>query len=429
MLLEATRFKRETGQDVITPQERLLKYERERGGGYFVHFSNVPRMGLFLQNKYGTPIGFYGYPLKAAKMRDFAVNRPYQIVFKPKPEAKILDLKKYTEEDLERDLVKLSRDPVAIAAVEERGHGFQFWVDRMKGMARVKSPGGHLWAITRLMSQADKADAFVSKVGKVGPGPDPKNPNPKRDLPRKGGGPTGAWTMMFRRLGYDGVVDSAGQGIIHPAERYQGVFFDTTKMDLIEIVERKKKHYVSKKEELFLVKLHNRKLNGRDFSGRSLAGALFTNSELKGANFSGAVLTASRFERAKLDGANMYKANLKNANLSSASLVGANLEGAKMEEVNCRGSDFSEANLQGVELTNAQFQGCLFVGADLRGTKFLGSYVYAGNFSRAKLENADLSQTSYVEGATFKGASYNKNTKFPEDFNPEGRGMVLSEDM
>ena len=60
----------------------------------------------------------------------------------------------------------------------------------------------------------------------------------------------------------------------------------------------------------------------------------------------------------------------------------------------------------GESLEGADLEGGDLQGADLRGADLVG---------------ADLSQ------ADLKGARYNKNTRFPEGFDPEAAGMVLEE--
>ena len=81
------------------------------------------------------------------------------------------------------------------------------------------------------------------------------------------------------------------------------------------------------------------------------------------------------------------------------------------EETQCskfdmRGADLNYADLQGAHLRMADLSGAILVGANLYGTD---------------LDGANLG------GANLGGAEYNKNTKFPDDFDPEEAGMVLEE--
>ena len=205
ILYEITRYERETGESLPSSQEQIIKYEEQ--GGYFIHFSNVPRIGLYIVNKYNTPIGFYAYPLDRKKMADFAVDRPYAIIFKPKPEAKILDTKKYGEGDYKADVDELVDMGYSLDDINEAARN-----------ARRPRPAGKIWNVTRVLSGSDKKT--------------------DDDSAKRGGGPTGKWSMLLKKLGYDGVNDDCFS-IIHPAEPCQAVFFDTGKLDLIKILDMK----------------------------------------------------------------------------------------------------------------------------------------------------------------------------------------------
>lgn len=143
-ILEAGRYKEEFGQDLPRWKEELLKYEQE--GGYFVTFGTIPKLGLNPVNEYGTPLGIYSYLLDRTKLSPFALNRPYAIVFKPKPEANLLYLNNYSKGDLKRDISKLI----------EMGFD-QETIDNAQKQAWVPTPGGKLWNITRVLS-GDKSD-------------------------------------------------------------------------------------------------------------------------------------------------------------------------------------------------------------------------------------------------------------------------------
>ena len=136
VVYEATRYKQETGKDLPRWREKLITYEKE--GGYYVHFGLYPKVGINPVNEYPeTPTGFYAYPLKAKKISDFGVDRPYAIVFKPKSNVKILNLKDYNHHDLVADKLKLI------------DFGF-YWsqIERASKRAFKKNPGGLIWQIT-----------------------------------------------------------------------------------------------------------------------------------------------------------------------------------------------------------------------------------------------------------------------------------------
>ena len=150
-ITEVTRFEKETGVSLPNWQQQIIGYEKK---GYYIHFSYFPKLGLYLTNKYNTPIGFYAYPLDRSKMAGFATNRPYAVIFKPKPSAKILQLKDYSESDLKADIDKLvkmgwSIDIINAAAAD----------------ARNKSPGGKIWNITRVLSLPDTPPPLKESSG------------------------------------------------------------------------------------------------------------------------------------------------------------------------------------------------------------------------------------------------------------------------
>ena len=90
---------------------------------------------------------------------------------------------------------------------------------------------------------------------------------------------------------------------------------------------------------------------------------------------------------ANLSGANLSKVNLSDANLKYAILSDANLEDAILSDANLEDADLSGANLMGADLS----------GADL----------------------------SFVN---LRNATFSKETRFPEGFDPVFRGMILAEE-
>jgi uncharacterized protein YjbI with pentapeptide repeats len=413
----------------------LIEYEE--AGGYYVHFSSVPRIGLFIRNKFGTPIGFYSYPLNKAKISSFATDREYAIVFKPKPEARLLDIGSYTEEDLERDLVKL------------QGLGFsrEKMLDSAR-KARHQIPGGQLWNITREASQADQYKKYLGTI----------QDDDSRNLTR-GGGPTGTWTTLLKRLGYDGVVDD-GFGIIHGAEPSQAVFFSTTKLELVEVIDKKKNEEVGL--GTFSRDFSDQDLSGKNFSGRKLESAIFRNAVLVGTNFTQAMMASANFYAA-----NLQRAVFRNTNLKSASMVQVNatgavftdavLEAAELEIGNFAGADFTNAFMWGLAGKDADFSGAIFrdaimVSANLSGAVLDSAVLDGVSFTRASLQRATLCNASMkkvtldktnlwladLRGADLTGAkilpsttlvqaTYNSNTKFPEGFDPQSAKMELEE--
>ena len=100
------------------------------------------------------------------------------------------------------------------------------------------------------------------------------------------------------------------------------------------------------------------------------------------------------FSKAELGDADLQSINLKGSDLSYADLSEANLSGA-----NLRGTDLSFADLSQANLKDT----------DLRGTLLMS----------ANLCQADL------KGANLEKADYDRNTHFPQDFDPVKAGMQI----
>ena len=81
--------------------------------------------------------------------------------------------------------------------------------------------------------------------------------------------------------------------------------------------------------------------------------------------------------------------------------TGESLEGADLEGVDLQGAHLRGADLKGADLRKADLRGTDLKGADLHYTK-LGS-------------------------VNFRGAAYNKSTKFPKGFDPDKEEMMLVE--
>lgn len=135
-------------------------------------------------------------------------------------------------------------------------------------------------------------------------------------------------------------------------------------------------------------------------------------AHLSFANLSGAELSFSSLIDVKLNVAILKGINLEFSDLTNAQLLNANLEGATLFETNFTEAHMRKSNLRGVNLVNAT----------LKGTELV----------RANLENADLSNANLEDAilhqANLRGAKYNKNTTFPEGFDPEAAGAIRVDD-
>ena len=102
------------------------------------------------------------------------------------------------------------------------------------------------------------------------------------------------------------------------------------------------------------------------------------------------------------------------ANLAARSLIGEDLAGACPTWAYLGDEDLSNVNLVGAYLT----------GATLTCTNLKNANLSDADFSGANLWGADLSGAD-LSGTNFGGSFGDENTRWPEDFDPEGAGVVI----
>ncbi|WP_017328228.1 pentapeptide repeat-containing protein [Synechococcus sp. PCC 7336] len=188
--------------------------------------------------------------------------------------------------------------------------------------------------------------------------------------------------------------------------------------------------------------------------------------DLQGADLDRANLIDAEFERADLQAANLVDADLEGAQLANANLRYANLAGANLSGANLRG-----ANLAGADLRRTNFERANLAGADLRdiewGQEDIGSAIAAGVplwaevlreaimrqaeveedqlfepdgaidlddrdlakmlFISALIQGTDIAESQIQETLAplpnFRNALYDRNTQFPNGFNPDDAQM------
>jgi pentapeptide repeat protein len=142
-------------------------------------------------------------------------------------------------------------------------------------------------------------------------------------------------------------------------------------------------------------------LEGTNLKGANLWGANLRGANLRGANLEGGIL----------QGVNLEGANLRGATLREARLALGTLQDAYLSEVNLQ-----EANLWATNLERANLVGASLAGANLAEANLAGAYLEGTNLEGANLDGANL------EGANLKDARFDSQTKWPEDFDAEGKG-------
>ena len=158
----------------------------------------------------------------------------------------------------------------------------------------------------------------------------------------------------------------------------------------------------------------NEILDYATFETSNLKGAKFTGASLKGAVFKGANLRETVFTGANLTGANFREAQvdtftwLDRTNMTKAILGGELKEGEE-------GTDFSNLNLREVNMRSA----------DLRNIKGLGAITEV-DFTGADFCGANLTlMISHDKKSIFRGAKYDKKTRWHKDFDPVAAKCVL----
>lgn len=195
----------------------------------FISYSDLPKLGINPRTKYNTPAGIYTYPLReiydsvSSNTVPFAQDRRWVLVVRPRG-GRILDVSTYGEADYRRDIQRL-RDEV-IPAMPQPPRDVDAFIADARAGAKANTPAAWIWNTTRLLA------------GRMpGRGAEPN--------------PTVAWNVILRvGLGYDGVVDRDGTGLIHPNEPTQAVFLSRQALELVEIVRNKRQDRPSEQERL-----------------------------------------------------------------------------------------------------------------------------------------------------------------------------------
>ena len=147
---------------------------------------------------------------------------------------------------------------------------------------------------------------------------------------------------------------------------------------------------------------------GADFSGMNLSNIYIE---------SGSVIT--------FEGADFSFANLRNSfvrcNMQNTNMKGADLRNIRLYRVNLKGANLSDANLNNAEIYEVDFTGADFQGASL-GFNARGRI----DMSDANLCGADLSKLENTDRIYWRdGIRYDSSTLWPDDFDPNGFGLVL----
>lgn len=199
--------------------EALRKYASDPN--IYITYVDHLKVGINPRSDFNTPIGVYAYPLKEVWNEvqyasvPFGGKRPYIYVLQDT--GNMLDLMAYTPQQFEEDKAKLFTMFGARVAADYPEYGStpeQVWTRFNERLIEITQPsrwlknpyGMLIWALTKWMAIDDPRTTVV------------------------------VWNSIFRALGYTGAVDREAQGIIHPAEPTQAVFFSTASFAVREMV-------------------------------------------------------------------------------------------------------------------------------------------------------------------------------------------------
>lgn len=180
-----------------------------KGGTGFGVVSGPPnssgaKLGINPRTDHGTPLGIYGYPIKHVLDKELRVEygrgRPFIWVFRIKDVSRVLDFSTYTDEDLDRDIEKLSR-------LNKNNSDFTYILNSAKKTATLQTPYFTIWNLTRLLAMSDNRSNYPIK-----------------------------WSALLRTIGYDCAIDRTGLKVIHQNEPKQGVFFGRDTIEILELV-------------------------------------------------------------------------------------------------------------------------------------------------------------------------------------------------
>lgn len=192
--------------DEVDPNDREESGIQSRGRA---HNASGHKIGINPKSAFNTPNGIYCYPINYVialfkkKGSDFATYRPFIYVIEPTETLIVSD--QYTQEMLDSDIQNIKEK------YDIDDETMQQMLESSYQDSHGSSQGSIFWSLTRRVSK------YLSSG---------------ENSPNK-------WSAIFRMLGYGGFFDSKGQGIIHPNEPLQCVFFSKNAFRVVETIHNK----------------------------------------------------------------------------------------------------------------------------------------------------------------------------------------------
>lgn len=203
----------------------------------FVSFTQIGKLGINPKSPYETPIGIYAYDSQYVKSMTegglpmsslpFAGNSKYANIFSIR--GNVVYLNNMSKADLKKYATKIVDIFATEMGAKKKTEEWEYYTNYAKDLIdridkSIGQPNGLLfWYYTMDITSALIGDMADLKDG---------SPN------WKGTKHPIAWTKLFLKLKIDGFVDS-GDGIIHPNEPRQSVFFSRRVVDKNKLVYNK----------------------------------------------------------------------------------------------------------------------------------------------------------------------------------------------
>ena len=167
-------------------------------------------------------------------------------------------------------------------------------------------------------------------------------------------------------------------------------------------------------------------LEGQNLAGLTLNKADFTDANLRSVELVGTKVREGTFFRTDLTDAIMLDSDLSSSNFHDTNLSGADMAYADLSDAyfyrgNFSDVDFNASNMKGVVLESTNLKGAYMNNTDLRGAN-----LSTADLSDAILEDEPLNYSANkgvgmllaTPEPQYNGVCYDKNTKWPNDFNP-----------
>ncbi|MCK9428528.1 MAG: hypothetical protein M0R17_00775 [Candidatus Omnitrophica bacterium] len=174
-----------------TPTVDELKQKYEDDLNVYFSYRSINKIGINPKSEWRTPNGIYAYNIDDMGEQEAQYtggDRGYVYFIKPNPGSIKLDLQSYNSNDFKKDLEKLKQlgfSKLSDAEIEQKSY--------------YKTPGGYIWYVTMKYSTS-----------------------------------ANSWNAIFRKMGYDYVVDHH-MGIIHSNEPAQAVFLNPSSFTVLDV--------------------------------------------------------------------------------------------------------------------------------------------------------------------------------------------------